>query len=187
MNTSSCEREYDFALVIQGVPELSDSVTDALFNAGCDDATFRIQYGRLYGEFSRSAKSLEDAILSAIQNVHDARIGASVLRVDECNLVTPAEIGRRIGRSRQLVYQYINGIRGPGNFPAPECHLGEGSPLWAWCEVSYWLAANNIVRPEEGWNAEVVAAINTLLELMRQEGRNPKLVGQIRDAIGNCP
>ena len=107
---STCEMEYDFALIVGGVVGLTPAVEDALFNVGCDDATLSMQYGRLYLEFSRSAISLEDAILSAIQVVRKAGIGAEVLRVDECNLVTASEIARRMGRSRQLVHQYMNEI-----------------------------------------------------------------------------
>lgn len=178
-HNSQGEREYDFALIADGVNDLTPAVEDALFEAGCDDATVSLQYGRLYIEFSRSATSLKDAILSAIHDVRKADIGAKVLRVDDCDLVTPSEIARRIGRSRQLVFQYINGQRGPGAFPPPEYHLAEGAPLWAWCAVSCWLAQNDIIRPEEGWNAEVVAAINNWLETARQRQRNPQLVEEI--------
>ncbi len=142
----NCEAEYDFALILRGVAELTSAIEDTLFIAGCDDATLSMQYGLLYLEFSRSANSLEDAIISAINDVRKARIGAEVLRVDECNLVTASEIARRIGRSRQLVHQYMNGMRGPGGFPPPECHLTDLAPLWAWCAVSYWLVQKNLLR-----------------------------------------
>jgi len=161
---NNCEREYDFALIVAGVQELSDDVLDALFAAGCDDTTPSMQYGLLYLEFSRSAASLQHAIISAIQDVLKAGLNAQVLRVDDCNLVTQAEIARRIGRSRQLVHQYMTGERGPGGFPPPACHLTERKPLWQWCAVSYWLSTNNLLRQEECWNAAVVEAINNLLE-----------------------
>src|SRR5665647_2893703 len=64
-------------------------------------------------------------------------------------------------------------------FPPPECHLTEGRPLWAWCAVSYWLAQNNILKPEDGWNAEVVAGINNLLEAARQKKRNAPLIQEL--------
>mgnify|MGYP001038977844 CR=1 FL=1 len=178
-NLPECEREFDFALVVGGVRELTPEVEDALFKAGCDDATVSMRHGRLYVEFSRSAKSFEEAIFSAIRDIRSAGIGAEVLRVDECNLVTASEIARRVGRSRQQIYQYIKGERGPGGFPAPEYYLAEGSPLWAWCAVSYWFAENNILRPEDGWNAEVVAAINNQLEAQQHRERNPELVEAI--------
>ncbi len=173
------QREYDFALIIGGVDSLNSEIEDALFKAGCDDATLSIQYGRLYVEFSRTAPSLKVAVLNAIRDVRNAGIGAEVLRVDDCNLVTPSEIARRIKRSRQLVFQYINGQRGPGGFPPPECHLSEGSPIWNWCAVSRWLAQNNILRSEDGLNAEILAAINNSLETIRQRQRNPELIDEI--------
>jgi len=179
----NCEAEYDFALILGGVTELTSSVEDALFNVGCDDATVSMQYGLLYLEFSRSATSLEDAIISAINDVRKANIGAEVLRVDECNLVTASEIARRIGRSRQLVHQYMTGQRGPGGFPPPECHLTDHAPLWAWCAVSYWLVQNNLLRQEESRNAEVVEAINNWLESARQRHRYPQLVAEITHAL----
>jgi len=178
-NPTNAQREYDFALIVGNVGELNDAVENALFEAGCDDATASIRYGLLYLEFSRVSSSFKEAILSAIRDVRKANIGAEVLRVDECNLVTAAEIARRIQRTRQLVFQYITGTRGPGGFPPPECHLTEGRPLWAWCAVSYWLAQNDILKPEEGWNAEAVAAINNFLEAARQKRRNAALIQEI--------
>lgn len=177
----SCEREFDFALIVGGVPELMGDVEDALFEAGCDDCTLSVQYGQLYLEFSRSAASIQEAILSAIRDVCKAGIGARVLRVDDCNLVTAADIARRIDRSRQLVHQYMTGQRGPGGFPPPCCHLSENSPLWTWCAVSFWLAQNNLLRPEASWDAEVVASINFALE--REQCGHPELRDEIARAL----
>ncbi|MSR26585.1 MAG: hypothetical protein EXS06_06145 [Planctomycetaceae bacterium] len=67
--SDTSDREYDFALILTGVAELSTVVEDGLFQAGCDDATLSMQYGSLYLEFSRTAASLKDAILSAIRDV----------------------------------------------------------------------------------------------------------------------
>ena len=184
MTESTCEREYDFALIVGGVDELTPTIEDALFNAACDDATLSLRYGLLYMAFSRSAASLKDAILSAIHDVQRAGVGAQVLRVDECDLVTASEIARRIGRSRQLVHQYMTGQRGPGGFPPPEYHLTDCKPLWAWCAVSYWLMQNNLLRPEESWNAEVVEAINNALESARQRQRYPELVSEVSRELG---
>lgn len=179
----TCEREYDFALILTGVHELTTEVENALFEAGCNDATLSVQYGFIYMEFSRTADSLKDAILSAIQDVRKAGIGADVWRVDDCNLVTPAEIARRIGRSRQLVQQYMTGKRGPGGFPPPERNLTDGPPLWTWCAVSDWLWRNGMIRDEEPRNAETVAAINNALERLHQRGRNPDLVEEVARAV----
>lgn len=183
-NSQPCLREYDFALVVSGVVDLNDDVMDALHEAGCDDATVTLRYGLLFIEFSRSAESLEKALISAILNVRQADIGAEVIRVNECDLVSAADIARRINRSRQLISQYIKGERGPGGFPPPYCFLAEDKPLWAWCAVSYWLAENQLIRPEESRDADVVEAINNFLEQQRQRRRHPDLVAQVeRDLI----
>src|SRR5580692_8664220 len=81
-----CEEEYDFALILTRVTELSSDTENALFEAGCDDATISVRSGRMFITFSRSAPSLSKAILSAIRDVTSAKIGAQVLRVDDCNL-----------------------------------------------------------------------------------------------------
>jgi len=53
----SCETEYDFALIVSGVAELTPAVEDALFEAGCDDATVSTQYGRLYIELWKPSRA----------------------------------------------------------------------------------------------------------------------------------
>lgn len=177
-------REYDFTLALTGVTELTPHVVDKLYEAGLDDATLALRYGRVYATFSREAPSMKEAVLSAITNVRDAGIGANVLRVDECNLVTQAEIARRSGRSRQMIHQYINGTRGPGDFPPPVCDLCEGSPLWAWCEVAYWLFENNLVKEDVFREAEEIDAINLALELEQIRKKNPALADEIMKSVG---
>ncbi len=158
------DREYEFVLVLSGIAELTDEVADALFAAGCDDATPSMRFGRAYLTFTRAAQTLKQAVLSAIRQVRAADIGADVVRVDHCHLVTQAEIARLIGRSRQLVGQYVTGGRGPGGFPAPVCGIGDHAPLWYWCEVAYWLRQNDMIPDAEYQDAQAVAAINSLLD-----------------------
>lgn len=175
----SCECEHEFVLVLAGVTDLTPEVTDALFNAGCDDATASVRFGRVYLTFSRTAATLADAILSAIRNVKDAGIGAEVTRVDRCNLVTQADIARRIGRSRQQVHQYLSGERGPGNFPPPECNIVEGTPLWRWCEVAYWLWQNNLISESAVREAWEVDMINNILQTGYHKQFKPELFEEI--------
>jgi len=174
-----CDQEHEFVLVLSGVTDLGPPVMDALFEAGCDDATPSIRFGRVYLTFARVAKSLKAAILSAIENVQGARIGASVLYVDNCNLVNQADIARRIDRTRQMVGQYISGKRGPGKFPPPICDLTEGYPLWAWCEVSYWLHENGIVGEDVLRESREVAIINNVLDYVHQQQWDPALAAEV--------
>jgi hypothetical protein len=178
------ETEYDFTLVLSGISALAEGVEDALFEAGCDDATISVRSGRVYLTFSRSAPSLKDAIVSAIQNVRAANVGADVLRVDECSLVTQSEIARRIRRSRQQVHQYMNGTRGPGGFPGPACFINDRAPLWYWCEVASWLCENHIVKEVVLQEAKQIEVINAVLELAKQHQTTPELTEEILQSVG---
>ena len=183
----SCEKEHDFALVLSGVSELTSEIMDALYEAGCDDATPSLRFGRLHLTFSRIAPTLKDAILSAIQDVRKTKIDGGSIRIDDCNLVTPSEIGRRIGRSRELVRQYITGKRGPGGFPPPTCQITDGKPLWAWCEVASWLRQNDMIREQDAIEANDVRLINLILECQREATLAPGVFDEFIEALGSMP
>lgn len=177
MKNKACEREFDFALVLTGISELTRDVEDSLFEAGCDDATLSMQYGATYLTFSRAAASLKDAIFSAIRDVRKAGFG--VHSIDYCDLVSQSDIARRLDRTRQLVHQYITGERGPGGFPPPDCHIADNAPLWNWCEVAEWLRENDMIRAEvlqEAWEA---AVINSVLEQQRQKHFAPEITEEV--------
>jgi hypothetical protein len=75
------ETEHDFILVFDGVPDLTDEVADALYEAGCDDGTFMMTSGLMYGAFHRVAPHMNDAVAGAIRDVRKADIGARFVRV----------------------------------------------------------------------------------------------------------
>lgn len=186
MTTNPMPHEYDFTLVLDGVEQITPEVEDALFEAGCDDGTLSRRYGRLFLTFTRQAPSLKDAIISAIKQVRASNIGARVLRVDACDMVTQAEIARRIGRTRQIVSQYIKGGRGPGNFPPPACNITDGAPLWYWCEVAHWLCDNSILKEADFREAQDLTVINSVLELEHQQQIAPESTRQIMAELGPC-
>jgi len=181
------KRDHDFTLVLRGIKKLTQEVQDAFFEAGCDDATLSMRCGRPFLTFTRTAPSLKDAILSAIRDVKKANIGAEVLRIDVCNLVTQSEIAHKIGRTRQLVHQYIAGERGPGGFPPPACHVSDDhdAPLWYWCEVAQWLYQNNMITEDTLKDARALSLINDVLELNYQKKNEPKLTKEVLDFIGS--
>jgi hypothetical protein len=168
---------------LDGITALTREAEDGLFEAGCDDATLSVRFGRVYLTFSRTAGTLKDAILSAVRDVKKAGIGAEVRRIDICDLVTQADIARRINRSRQLVHQYITGVRGPGGFPPPICHVADESPLWMWCEVAYWLHQNDMITEDALREAQLVAVINNVLELQHQRKLDPKLAQEVLQLV----
>ncbi len=72
--------EHEFTLILAG--DLEDEATlDALFEAGCDDATFGRVNGVDRAHFVRQAPSIDDAARSAIESVESVP-GVRVVRVE---------------------------------------------------------------------------------------------------------
>lgn len=178
--------EFDFTLILSGISDFDESIVDKLYEAGCDDATVAQRYGRVYLTFSREAGSLIDAIVSAVFDVKKSGINARVLRVDSCNLVTQAEVARRLERSRQNIEQYISGKRGDGGFPAPACNIADGVPLYYWCEVAYWAKQKDMLSERENREAQEIATLNTILELEHQKEIAPEITQNMIEQFQVC-
>ena len=73
-------RTFAFTLTLAGVSALTVEMADALFAAGCDDATPGSSQGVVMVDFDREAESLGDAVGSAIRDVE--RAGYAVARVE---------------------------------------------------------------------------------------------------------
>ena len=71
---------WEFTLILRDVAEMTDSVTDALYEAGCDDATVGSSCGAARVSFSREAATLQEAIQSAVRDVQQA--GCEIARVE---------------------------------------------------------------------------------------------------------
>ncbi len=152
--------EHEFTLVISG--DLSDEeVARALFEAGCDDATFAVSDGVGYGEFIRESPSISAAVMSAVHQVESVP-SLRVRRVEPDDIVTMAEIAERLDRSRESVRPLAEGKSGPGGFPAPLSHGRERNRLWRWSDVADWLGNS---EPQEREAAHFVVALNAALEL----------------------
>lgn len=177
-------KEYEFTLVVSGLPEVTQDVEDKLFEAGCDDVTIVLRCGQVFLTFCREADSRLTAMLGAITEVRKANIGGAVVRVEESDLVTQAEIARRADLSRQRISQYANGSR-VGGFPSPACSIGE-TPLWHWCEVAHWLFHNDLISQEEHDHAEEIAAINQYLQSCQQRQRSPEISSRISRELNAC-
>ncbi len=141
-------KSHQFTLVLKNIDEKTAGLEDSLYETGCDDALMNYRNGAVYLEFDREAKSLEDAVISAIKDVRSASIDADVVSIAPENLVTEAEIAKRLDLSRQTVSLWIKGERRSG-FPAPMMRLSEKSPLWQWSEVAVWLFKNKIIKDQK--------------------------------------
>jgi len=169
--------EHHFTLTIRG--PLTDARIDALYEAGCGDATFSTKGELTFGEFDRKEMSLLDAVVSAIEAVESVQ-GAEVLHVDPDELVWASEIAGRTGRSRQSIDQLVRGLRGPGNFPAPVSHATR-NPLWRWSDVDAWFAAYE-GRPSDSERSAVFGALNGALEA-RHGLRKSRETAPLRRAV----
>jgi hypothetical protein len=129
---------YEFTLLVEGADLQTDEAQDALFEAGCEDATIGVTAGVQYLHFDRGARSLADALVSAITAVEQAVPNVRVVRVAPDEYVTLAEIARRTRRTRESVRLLASGDRGPGDFPPPAARAEQRNKLWRWAEVARW-------------------------------------------------
>ncbi len=75
-------RMYAFDVILKDVHEVTEAVAGRLFGAGCDDGTPASCDGVAWIHFDREAGSLEEAILSALAQVHAAGFKASKVEMD---------------------------------------------------------------------------------------------------------
>ena len=164
---SRAQGTYVFALVLADVPAGEDSLEDALFESGCDDALLGSRDGVWFLDFERSAPSLLAAVVAAVTDVSKADLGIRIDRVEPDDWVTASEIARRTERSRESVRQLIHAERGPGGFPPPIANVKRRSPLWRWSEVVEWFREGLNVGVGRGDEARDLAMINAALALQR--------------------
>ena len=136
--------EWTFRLTLAGIA-LTDEEIDALFEAGCDDATFSLERdGTVLGFFDREADSQEDAVLSAIHNVEGAAIGVRVIRVtQDDDWLTASEIAERVGRTRQSIGLLIRGDRDPADSLRPWLVTVRGTRCGAGLKSKHGSSATN--------------------------------------------
>jgi len=131
---------HEFTLIVEGPDLQDDSHANALFEAGCDDATVGRVAGVQYLDFDREAESIADAVFEATETIERAVPGARVVHLEPDDLVSMSEIGERTGRTRESIRLLINGERGPGGFPAPATHFRKRQRMWRWQRVAVWFA-----------------------------------------------
>jgi hypothetical protein len=72
---------FRFTLEIESSDVMTDVAQNALFEAGCDDATFGVSNGVQTAGFDREATEFADAAASAIKAVEAAVPGARVTEI----------------------------------------------------------------------------------------------------------
>ncbi|GGK41020.1 hypothetical protein GCM10010124_37350 [Pilimelia terevasa] len=109
-----------------------------------------------------AAADLAAAVAAAVRHAEAA--GARVWRVVADDWVTVAEIGVRIGRSRETVRRWAAGSRPPAGFPPP-LNPGCAVMFYSWAEVRRWLRYEADIAVADA--PPVLAAANLALHLRR--------------------
>ena len=156
---------HNFSLLISPPTVDEETAASRLYGGGCDDALFSVSGGVYEVDFDREARSLKQAVLTAIRDVERSGIGARVVRVVPDDLVNANTIAERSGRTRQAVRLWILGERGQG-FPAPGAMVGK-SPVWSWAAVAPWLRRRGVIESAVVEDAVVLADINRRLQRKR--------------------
>ena len=167
---------YDFDLLISGASYDDEQLEEKLFNAGCDDATLFFRNAIAYLTFSREAESFQDAIVSAITDVE--KTGLIVKRVMPDDIVSAAEIGRRLDKSREYIRKLITQEKGPGGFPCPVTEISTKSPLWSWLDVVEWLIHHDLINDDSVLlNAKAIVLVNSTLPILQHADLQDRQVG----------
>ncbi len=165
-------KTYAFTLIVEGPDLQSDELVDALFEAGCNDALVGRADGIQYLDFDRDAKSLEEAVLSAVADV-EAVPQLEVVRLADAGLLSMTDIASRTGRTRESVRLLVAGDRGPGGFPASVTDPRSRYRLWRASEVERWFRTH-FGDQHESREDHVRAAISAGLELRRHSAHIAK-------------
>ena len=120
---------------------------DALFEAGCDDATVGVgSRGNIALDLSRAAPSAEEAVRSAIDAVRKAIPGAVLMEVSP-DLVNLADLADVVGCSRQNIRKYAVGEARTVTVPFPDPVFTGNPSLWRLAEVAAWLDRHTDLHP----------------------------------------
>lgn len=151
--------DYSFVLIFSLPDQEADpeAYLDALYEAGCDDASVGIgRLGMIGLDFTRQAPSADQAVRSAVEAVRKAIPGAELVQAGP-DLVGLTETAEAFGFSRQNMRKYATGhAAGRAAFPAP-AFIGEPT-LWHMAEVALWLRNNTSVPVSDDLIAVATAA-----------------------------
>lgn len=134
-------------------------------------------------EFDRRSSGLPSALTSALLELMEVLPEAHVLRVEEDDLATMADIAKRAGRTPESVRLLVKGSRGPDGFPPAAGRLDARTKVWRWSDVADWFAdAFGEPLPDTADSA-FLQAFNDALEIRRL---TQKLGGPQRRAVAEA-
>lgn len=170
-------KEYDFTLIFQlSRPNVDSEIyTEALFEAGCDDAVVGTgKLGYLSLNFIRESSSAFEAIKSAIDNVKSVVREAELIQVSP-DLVGVKELTSIFECSRQNIQKFVS----KPTFPNP---VYKGSQtIWHLKTVLNWFAAQgHYVNQEILEIAELAMSLNLRIE---NQTAQPETLAQAKSLI----
>jgi hypothetical protein len=89
-------KKHKFTLILSGVAEITPELADALYEATDGDIEFEMCEGVALLAVTRAARTLRDAITSAIRAVEGAGVGVRVVRVESEAANTIAKINAEL-------------------------------------------------------------------------------------------
>lgn len=150
-------KTFEFSVIASGLDPSADDFETRFYESGCDDALVSFQKGRIIIDFAREAKTLAEAVASALENV--AAVGAHIDRLEPDPLVSLSDIAKRAHMTRAAITNYHKGHRAEA-FPAPVARVTSRSPLWDWASVARWLVCYNKLPHDIAIEAETVRQAN---------------------------
>ena len=170
-------KEYDFTLIFQlSQPDVDSEIyTEALFEAGCDDAVVGTgKLGYLSLNFMRESNSAFEAIKSAINNVKLVVREAELIQVSP-DLVGVKELTSIFECSRQNIQKFVS----KPTFPNP-VYKG-AQTIWHLKTILNWFAAQgHCVNQELLEIAELAMSINLRIE---NQTAQPETLAQAKSLI----
>jgi hypothetical protein len=137
-------------------------------------------------EFDRRATSLPRALTSALHELLRVLPEAIVLRIEDDDLATMADIAKRSGRTPESIRLLVNGRRGPGSFPPAAGRLDTRTRVWRWADVAHWFEQALSEPLPETSDSAFLQAFNDALEIRRLAHRLGKPQRQaVADALPN--
>ncbi|MGH7200329.1 MAG: hypothetical protein ACREJB_06965 [Planctomycetaceae bacterium] len=80
------EHVYRFRVILADLEEVSEDAAEALYEAGCDDGLCGSSEGIADVMFDREAKSLDEAVRTAVRDVRKAGFQVARIEIDRDDL-----------------------------------------------------------------------------------------------------
>ncbi|WP_162907178.1 hypothetical protein [Allorhizocola rhizosphaerae] len=156
---------YRIPLHVTGVDLDDERVLDIL-DRRLNDLSWAEVSGRVIATLHTDCDDPVGQVMQVLRSIRNL-LGANVVEVDQ-DLVNISGIAHRVGVTREAVRTWVEGIRGPGNFPE---HVGatgadQGSQrIWRWADVSNWLHSSfQLGDDEDHLSRQQLAAVNAAIQ-----------------------